>query len=273
MVAAALKEDIGAGDVTTRAFVPTGARIRAKIVARQPGVACGLGLAAYAFEKLGGKSRLLARDGERVKPGRAVLEVTGAAGVLTAERVALNFLQKLSGIATLTRAYVDAAGPIVFDTRKTTPLWRDLEKYAVRCGGGRNHRTGLYDAGLMKDNHWASLGDWPGAAEKFRCGVADFRRRNPGMLLEVEIEDDRQLRLALDCGVDAVLLDNMDPKRLARAIEEIRSRKKPPLIEVSGGVNLGTIAAAARLRPDRISIGRLTHSAPALDFGLDMTFR
>lgn len=267
LLRAALREDLGArGDVTTELFVPRGARLKARVVAREAGVVCGLDVAAAAFRACdrGARVRLLARDGERVRPGRAVLEVSGGRGLLTAERTALNFLQRMSGVATLTRRYADRVRGTrarILDTRKTPPGWRALDKYAVACGGGVNHRMGLHDAAMVKDNHYA--GD-------LEAGARALRRRYPGTPLIVECDTAAQVRRALALRPDVILLDNMPRARLRAQIRAVRRAAPRVRIEVSGGVDLASVRALARLGPDRISIGRLTHSAPALDLGLDL---
>jgi nicotinate-nucleotide pyrophosphorylase (carboxylating) len=269
IIRAALREDLGRrGDVTTRLFVPARARLRGCIRARQPGVVCGTDLARRVFRACapGCKVRVLVRDGGKVKAGQAVLEVRGGRGLLSAERTALNFLQHLSGIATATAAYVAAVRgtkAAILDTRKTLPGWRALEKHAVRCGGGRNHRMGLYDAVMVKDNHWLR-------PEEFGKAVRTLRHRHPRLPLIMEADGLRQVRSSLGLGADVILLDNMPLPRLRQSIRLIRRTCKKTLIEVSGGVGLKGLRRLARLGPDRISVGRITHSAAALDLGLDL---
>ncbi|MDX6771054.1 MAG: carboxylating nicotinate-nucleotide diphosphorylase [Elusimicrobiota bacterium] len=264
----ALAEDLGRdGDLTTRCFVPRTARLSGRVVAREAGVVCGLAVAAAAFKACEPRARvrLLAKDGDRVRPGRAVMAVSGGRGLLTAERTALNFLQRMSGVASLTRRYADAVRGTrarVYDTRKTLPGWRALDKYAVACGGGVNHRMGLYDAAMVKDNHYFG-GD-------LAAGVARLRRERPGVPLIIEADTPRQAEAAAALRPEVVLLDNMSPKRLRAAIRRLRAVAPRVKLEVSGGVSLGTIRSLAACGPDRISIGRLTHSAPALDLGLDL---
>jgi nicotinate-nucleotide pyrophosphorylase (carboxylating) len=268
LLRAALKEDLGrTGDVTTRFFIPVSARLSARVISREAGVVCGLEIAAAAFKACEPRARvtLLARDGDRVRPGRAVMSVSGGRGLLTAERTALNFLQRMSGVASLTRLFADrvrGTNAKVLDTRKTLPGWRALDKYAVACGGGVNHRLGLYDAAMVKDNHYG--GD---LAE----GAARLRRAFPGMPLIIECDTSAQATRALALKPDVLLLDNMRGPRLRREIRRIRSLAPRVKIEVSGGVSLDTVRALAKLGPDHISIGRLTHSAPALDLGLDLS--
>ena len=268
LLRAALHEDLGRrGDVTTRFFVPKGARFSARVVSREAGVICGLEIAAAAFKACDPRARvtLLTRDGARVRPGRAVMAVSGGRGLLTAERTALNFLQRMSGVASLTRRCADRVRGTrakVLDTRKTLPGWRALDKYAVACGGGLNHRMGLYDAAMVKDNHYFG--------ESLENGAARLRRAFPKMPLIIECDTASQVTSALALKPDVILLDNMRGARLRREIRRIRSLAPRLKIEVSGGVSLNDLRALARLGPDRISIGRLTHSAPALDLGLDL---
>ncbi len=268
LLRAALREDLGRdGDLTTRFFVAPGARVRARVVARESGVVCGLAVAAAAFRACapGARVRARVRDGARVRPGQAVMDVSGGRGLLTAERTALNFLQRMSGVASLTRRYADRVRGTrarILDTRKTLPGWRALDKYAVACGGGVNHRMGLYDAAMVKDNH--RLG---GNLEE---GARRLRRRHPRAQLIVECDNLAQAERALALRPDVLLLDNMPPRLLRAALRRLRARAPRVLLEVSGGVSLQTVRALARLGPDRISIGRLTHSAPALDLGLDL---
>lgn len=268
LLRAALAEDLGrAGDLTTRYFVAKAARLSGEIVAREAGVVCGLAIAAAAFKACEPRARvrLLAKDGDRVKPGSAVMKVAGGRGLLTAERTALNFLQRLSGVASLTRRYADKVRGTrarVFDTRKTLPGWRALDKYAVACGGGVNHRMGLYDAVMVKDNHYfgGSLAE----------GVSRLRRERPDVPLIIEADTLNQAEAAAALGADVVLLDNFTPARLRAAVKRLRRLAPRLKLEVSGGVSLDTIRALAACGPDRISIGRLTHSASALDLGLDL---
>ncbi len=268
LLRSALKEDLGrVGDVTTRFFVPKNVRLKVRVVSREAGVICGLDIAAAAFRACDPRARvtLLARDGARVRPGRTVMLVSGGSGLLTAERTALNFLQRMSGVATLTRRFVDRVRGTrakVLDTRKTLPGWRALDKYAVACGGGRNHRRGLYDAAMVKDNHYAG--------RSLEDGAARLRRAFPKMPLIIECDTSRQVMRALALEPTAILLDNMRGSRLRREIRRIRTLAPRVKVEVSGGVALKEIRALARLGPDRISIGRLTHSVPALDLGLDL---
>jgi len=267
LVRAALVEDLGrAGDVTTDAIIPAEAVASAAIVARQPGVIAGLDLAALAFELTDPRLNFQAKvaDGAVVAPGTELAVITGPArGLLTGERVALNFLGRLSGIATATAAVVAAVRPHptrITDTRKTTPLLRAVEKYAVRAGGGSNHRFGLDDAVLIKDNHIAVAGGVDIAVARARAAV--------GHLVKIEVEVDTlgQLAEALAAGAEVVLLDNMSLDQLRDAVAMCRGRA---ITEASGGVTLETAPAIAATGVDLISLGWLTHSARTLDLGLD----
>jgi len=267
LVRAALDEDRAHEDVTTIATVVSARRSRAALVARGDGVIAGVPLALAAFHLMDHhvEIRVDAEDGARVRKGETVLFLSGAArGILSAERVALNFLQRLSGIATLTARYVAAVqgtGAAILDTRKTTPGWRALEKYAVRCGGGTNHRNDLASAVLIKDNHIAACeGDIAVAVQRARAHAPR------GMLLQVECDTVAQVRTALDAGADALLLDNMPGHALRECVALAKGRC---WTEASGGVSLTTVRAIAETGVDRISIGALTHSAPSLDLALD----
>jgi nicotinate-nucleotide pyrophosphorylase (carboxylating) len=266
-VAAALEEDLGsAGDITTDAIIAPDATAEAEIVARKAGIIAGLDLAAASFKALDAAAKFtpLAADGVEVGPGTPIANVKGRArALLSAERVALNFLGRLSGIATLTAAYVAAVEGTrarILCTRKTTPGLRVLEKYAVRAGGGVNHRFGLYDAVLVKDNHIAAAGGLANA-------LALLRARS-GHLVKIEVEVDTlaELEAALGFGVDAVLLDNMDLATLTEAVALVAGRVAT---EASGGVTLETVGNIAATGVDLISVGALTHSASSLDLSLE----
>ncbi|HSP89355.1 MAG TPA: carboxylating nicotinate-nucleotide diphosphorylase [Vicinamibacterales bacterium] len=267
-----LAEDVGRGDVTSDRVVPKAARARAAMVARQACVVAGLPLAKRVFLTIDPEVVFTDRvsDGDRVAAGAVLAVIEGHAGpLLTGERVALNLVQRLSGIATLTRAYVDAiagTGACVSDTRKTTPGLRVFEKYAVHVGGGRNHRMGLYDAILIKDNHRAIAG---GAAAAVR---AARQANGDAMPLQIEVDALADLPRVLELGVDAVLLDNMTPLQVAEAVRLARAhpRGRDCWIEASGGITLGSIRAYAEAGVDTISVGALTHSAPAVDIALDI---
>ena len=275
----ALIEDLGEDpsvvrDVTADATIPADAVGSARVVARAPGVVAGLPVAGHVADSFQFNLRFepIRRDGDRVAPGDVLARVEGKMrALLSAERTMLNFLQRLSGVATLTARFVaQAAGTkaTILDTRKTTPGWRHLEKYAVRCGGGTNHRIGLYDAILIKDNHLAHLqagGDPIGTALRAARSAAV-----PGLkFIEVEVDDLDQFDRALECGPDIILVDNLGPGVLAEAVRRRDARAPGVLIEASGGVTLATAWELARSGVDRISVGALTHSAPALDIGLD----
>jgi nicotinate-nucleotide pyrophosphorylase (carboxylating) len=266
IVLAALAEDIGAGDVTTDATVPDAAVGTAALLVKEPGVVCGLGVAETAFRALDPDVHFEAfvSDGDVVEAPAVVARVSGSErALLTAERVALNFLGRLSGIATLTRSYVaavDGTGAVVLDTRKTTPGLRALEKHAVASGGGRNHRFGLDDAVLIKDNHLRAAGSLANAVELVRGATS--------LPIEVECETLDQVAEALELGVDAILLDNMTLDELREAVALTNRRAR---LEASGGVNLDTIRAIAETGVDEISVGALTHSARSLDVSLELT--
>lgn len=258
-----LAEDIGTGDVTSEAVLAEDLACRAVVVAKEPGVVCGLDVAAAVFAELGARLEPLVEEGARVESG-PLAEVEGPArAVLAGERVALNLLGRLSGIATLTRRFVDAVegtGVTVLDTRKTTPGLRALEKRAVVSGGGTNHRSGLDDGVLIKDNHLRLTG---GVA----AAVARAREAGTGLPIEVEAETLAQVAEALDAGADIVLLDNMTLDELREAVALTAGRAR---LEASGGVDLGTVRAIAETGVDYVSAGMLTHSAPALDVSLEV---
>lgn len=277
----AVVEDLGPGatydgDVTSR-VVPDDALARGGVVFREPGVLAGLPLARRVLARIAPHARLdaRARDGDQIAAKQVVALVDGPAReVLAAERLLLNFLQRLSGTATATRRLVDACAGTqarVLDTRKTTPGWRLLEKYAVRAGGGHNHRVGLYDQILLKDNHLAVLGGEAGIPTTIPLARA---KAPPGTPLEIEVTTLEGALLAARAGADIVLLDNFDPTRLREAVEAVRADAKTrgakaPLLEASGGITLDSIRAVAATGVDRISTGSMTHSARSLDIALD----
>jgi nicotinate-nucleotide pyrophosphorylase (carboxylating) len=264
VVAAALAEDLGGhGDITSALLVPADVTADARVVARRPGVLAGREAAEEVLRQTGLHGEWLLADGDPLAPGSVVVEIYGPArAVLTAERTLLNLLCHLSGVATLTAAYVEAAAPAaVLDTRKTTPGMRALEKAAVVAGGGVNHRMGLHDRVLVKDNHLALAG--AGLAD----AVARARQELPGVLVEVEADDLDGVRHALDAGADWILLDNMTPDALREAVAVVAGRAK---LEASGGMTLDGARAAGATGVDAVSVGALTHSAPALDLGLDI---
>ncbi len=266
-VRAALSEDLGiSGDITTDAIVPSSARASGVFAVRKPGVIAGLKVAEAAFRILDPAVtfKVEVPDGSKAPAPAIIAHVAGnARALLSAERVALNFLGRMSGIATLTRTYVDAVagtGATIVDTRKTTPNLRPFEKYAVRAGGAKNHRTGLYDAVLIKDNHVVVAGGIGPAIERARTHAGHMVK------IEVEVETLEQLAEALSHDIDAVLLDNMGPDRLREAVRMVAGRA---ITEASGGISLDTVRAVAETGVDLISSGALTHSAPVLDIGLD----
>lgn len=269
-IEASLAEDVGSGDVTTLATVPPNAQATATISAREPMVVAGLGFAMEAFRLLSTEIDVVEQcaDGEKIPPGRALLNVRGQArAILTAERVALNFLQRLSGVATMTRLFVDTVSATrakILDTRKTTPGWRRFEKYAVTCGGGQNHRMGLFDMILIKDNHLVALRDEKPHA--IGAAVARARKAYPDLKVEVEADNLTQVQQALDARADIILLDNMSLENLKASVALVKGRAR---LEASGGVNLDTVRSIAETGVDFVSVGAITHSARAVDIGLD----
>jgi len=270
IVARALAEDVGSGDVTSEATVPEGTRARARIVQKQPGVVYGLGVLAETMRQCGVEDvDTLVVEGQwrEEVPAEVALAGGPAAALLAAERTALQFLGHLSGVATLTARYVEAVdgtGVAILDTRKTTPGLRELEKAAVAAGGGRNHRMGLYDAILIKENHIAVAGSLAKA-------VHAARSMHPDLSVEVECRNLDEVAYALGTGADVLLLDNMDPETLRAAValrDENAAGGKGPSLEASGGVTLETVRTIAETGVDSISVGALTHSAPTLDFSL-----
>ena len=272
LIRLALAEDIGAGDVTVRYFVPAEARARAVILAKEPGVLAGVALAEEVFRAVDPGITVVVKksDGDRLEVKDVVLELSGPAGsILTAERTALNFLQRLSGIATQTAAYVKAVagtGTGILDTRKTTPGWRWLEKAAVRAGGGTNHRIGLYDMVMVKDNHLPKAGGLTG----LQAGIGALQVAHPGMKVELEADTVEQVRAFLTLrGVSFILLDNM-------SLEEMRecvglAQGSGVKLEASGGITLERLPEIAATGVDFISSGALTHSVKALDLSLDFS--
>jgi nicotinate-nucleotide pyrophosphorylase (carboxylating) len=269
-VRAALHEDVGPGDVTTLACIPPEATAVATMNARESLTLAGIAFAETAFRELSPNVELvrLAEDGQAVDAGAGVLRISGSArALLTAERVALNFVQRLSGVATATARFVAAVTGTrarILDTRKTTPGWRRFEKYAVACGGGTNHRVGLHDLVLIKDNHLAALAG--AAPNPVAAAVNRARELWPTLRVEVEADTLEQVRLAVEAGADIILLDNMPPARLREAAALVAGRAQ---LEASGGVTLNTVRAIAETGVDFISVGAVTHSARAVDLGLD----
>ena len=268
----ALAEDLRDGDVTSLYFVPEEASSRGRIVSREDAVLAGMDVAACVFHKVDPDLEVacVRRSGDAIKPGEVAMEIGGSSrSILSAERTALNFLQRLSGVATLTRAFVEAAGDHrarILDTRKTTPGWRLLEKKAVASGGGKNHRMGLYDMVMVKDNHLKA----EGSPEAIQRAVERIRSERPGIEVELEVDTLDQLAefLKLD-GIDFVLLDNMEPDLLREAVAMNVAAGGKVELEASGGVNLDTVGGIAETGVDFISVGALTHSARAIDLSLE----
>lgn len=266
-----LKEDLGRGDITTQAVVRGGARGRGRFLAKQDFVLCGLELAEAVFASLDGSIQIESRvyDGEIITKGAEFATVEGPASVLlSGERTALNLLQRMSGVATLTKSYVDkiaGTGARIVDTRKTTPGLRVLEKYAVTVGGGFNHRFGLDDGVLIKDNHITLAGGVKRAVELARRAVPHL------MKVEVEVSNMAQLKDALSAGADVVLLDNMKPDDIRACVRLAREEAPGTMVEVSGGVNLDTVRELAECGPDLISVGAVTHSATSVDISMKIT--
>jgi nicotinate-nucleotide pyrophosphorylase (carboxylating) len=264
LIELAIAEDIGPGDATSEAVLPADLMLRGRIIAKGAGVIAGLPVAGQVFSHIDPTLHFIprVRDGTSVAPGDVVAEVTGPGrGMLAAERIALNFLQRLSGIATLTRAFVDAVAgtrATILDTRKTHPGYRALEKYAVRMGGGQNHRMSLNDMLLVKDNHIEAAGSLTAAVERARAP-------HPNLPIEVEVKNLDELHQALALDVDRIMLDNMDLDRMREAVELTGGRVP---LEASGGVSLESVAAIAATGVDYVSVGALTHSAPVLDLSM-----
>jgi nicotinate-nucleotide pyrophosphorylase (carboxylating) len=280
LLAIARQEDLGPGDVTST-ILPVDVQARGEFVAREPMTLAGLPLLGEIAQAYNGEitTELHAEDATAVEPGAVLAEWRGPArAMLSAERVALNFLQRLCGVATLTARYVEkthATPAKICDTRKTTPGWRELEKYAVRAGGGTNHRRGLYDAVLIKDNHLAILAaaGHPDPIGALPETIADLRERRADLqFVQIEVDTLDQLETALALDVDIILLDNMNPSQLRRAVAMRNDAGQADRIELeaSGGISLSTVADVAASGVDRISVGALTHSAVAVDIGLDV---
>lgn len=263
----ALEEDIGTGDITTKSCISQEVNITAQIISKEIGILAGIGLAKLVFLTVDEQIKFVEKvtDGCLIESGEIIAIISGnAQSILSAERTALNILQRLSGIATLTNRFVELVKPYhakIFDTRKTTPLWRKAEKYAVKIGGGTNHRFGLFDGILIKDNHIAIAGD---NSIKSLVTLASVK----GMNIEVETQNIEQVKEAVSLNVDVIMLDNMSKDIMLEAIKIIRDSRKKILIEVSGGVNLNNVQEIAAIGVDIISIGALTHSPKALDLSL-----
>lgn len=264
----ALEEDIGPGDITTEALIPPEAKGRGEIIVKENLVLAGMDMARNVFHQVNPEISFSAnhKDGSGLSPTTVIATISGPlASILTAERLALNLLQRLSGIATLTRKYVnkiEGTKARIVDTRKTTPLLRSLEKYAVRAGGGKNHRFGLFDGVLIKDNHIAAVGS-------ISESVKRARKRAPHTLkIEVEVENLDQVKEALSAGVDIIMLDNMAIEAMKEAVNLINGRA---IVEASGGINLDNVRQVAETGVDLISVGAITHSARAMDISMDIT--
>lgn len=270
LVKAAVQEDVGTGDITTLATIPEHAEARAMMVTREPMVVSGLDVAEAVFKELSPRVIMVpySREGQAAGAGTELMSITGnARAILSGERTALNFIQRMSGVATLTAKYVEAIKGTeakILDTRKTTPGWRKLEKYAVRCGGGQNHRQGLYDMILIKDNHLTALAE--SSSKPIAEAVQQSRLKFPNVKVEVEADTLEQVEDALSAGADIILLDNMSLEELRDAVKLVGKRAKT---EASGGITLQTIRAVAETGVDYISSGALTHSARAVDIALD----
>ncbi len=279
LISAALEEDLlERGDITSLATIPASARGAARLVARSPGVLAGLPAVEMLSRKFEPNPIWTPRmaDGDRLETGSLIGRLAGPMrSLLAMERTALNFLQRLSGIASLTARYVaevHGTHAAIFDTRKTTPGWRFLEKYAVRCGGGSNHRFGLYDAVLIKDNHLAWIKEAAQASGRDPVATAITSALTftpPGTTIEIEVDSLEQFDRALECSPDLILIDNLGPDQLAEAVRRRDAAAPQIKLEASGGVNLHAVRALAETGVDRISVGALTHSAPALDIALD----
>ena len=271
LIQQALREDLGSGDVTSEAMIPVGKRVKAVILARGNHIVAGGPVARQSFWELDGRLRWQTKimDGQPVRRNEVIACLEGnARAILAAERVALNFMQRLSGIATLTAEFVKRAAPynvMILDTRKTTPLLRSLEKYAVRCGGGVNHRYGLFDRALLKDNHrrlWSARQN-----RNLADAIRILRRHSPRLAVEVEVESEAELRDALTAAPDWILLDNMSLAAMRRCVKITAGRCR---LEASGGITLANVEQVARTGVDAISLGCLTHSAPAADLSLEL---
>lgn len=267
LVKKAVQEDAGAGDVTTTLTVAENLTGKARIIAHEPGVLAGINVAKSVFFEVDPDLRFIGflKDGKRFEANAVIAEVAGRVrSILTAERTALNFLQRMSGIATLTRRYVDAIKGMkskILDTRKTTPVLRELEKYSVRMGGGYNHRFGLHDMILIKENHIRAAGGMRNAVMLARAG------NTKGLLIEVEATSVSEARQALELGVPRILLDNMTPAQVQQVVRMTKGHTK---LEVSGGITLRNVRAYAKTKVNYISVGALTHSAPAIDISLEL---
>ena len=276
VIKAALREDIGNGDVTTRFFVPLGTRFYGEMRAKDAGIVCGLAVVRRVFELAapGSTVKAVVKDGDRIKKGSVLLKIEGPASILTAERTALNFLQHMSGVATraaLFSSVIKTPRTKIYDTRKTLPGLRAVEKYSVACGGAANHRLGLYDMAMIKDNHVALAG---GSPVKLAERISAMRRARPGLKIEIEAQSLAQVKAFLPLGADVIMLDNMDFAVMKKAIALIRAQEgKRPEIEISGGVDLAKAARYSKLGPDRISVGSITSGAKPLDISFEVRIK
>ena len=278
IIMAALAEDLGTGDITSSVLFEKDINVIANIIINEECVVCGLDVVRWVFNAVDEKInfRPLRDDGCSVKKGKKIALLTGPVkGILSGERTALNFLGRLSGVATLTSKFtkkVKGSAAKIFDTRKTMPGWRVLEKYAVRIGGGRNHRMGLWDGVLIKDNHIESLRLKAGGSRlQVIKQAVEAARRKGCKNIEVEVEDLKEYKTALDAGADIIMLDNMKVEDIKKAVGlRLKARGPKPILEVSGGITLDNVSKYAKTKIDRISIGFLTHSAPSIDFSLDL---
>ncbi|MDR2395463.1 MAG: carboxylating nicotinate-nucleotide diphosphorylase [Endomicrobium sp.] len=275
LIKLALKEDGVFNDITTKEFVANDKKASAVLVAKKPGILCGVNVFVKIFKTIDKdcKVTLKLKDGTKIKPGDKILEIYGLAKtILAAERIALNFLQYLSGIATLTNLFVKTikdSKPKIYDTRKTLPGYRELAKYAVKCGGGHNHRMGLYDMVLIKDNHLKLTKD-------LTTRIANFRKTYKKIPVEIECETIQEVKQAIDAKADIIMLDNTsinNTKKMIKLIRDTSNAKYKPEIEISGGVNLKTAKNFSKLDIDRISVGMLTHSVSALDLSLEVIIK
>ncbi|MCP5003974.1 MAG: carboxylating nicotinate-nucleotide diphosphorylase [Planctomycetes bacterium] len=297
IVQLALKEDIGRGDITSRIFVPEGSQTEGTFVAGESGIVAGLPVAGHIISQIDKDVLFTAniKDGDRIEKGTKIADIKGSAiSILTAERLVLNFLQRLSGVATMTRAFVERTRGYparIMDTRKTTPGLRYLERYAVRMGGGHNHRMGLYDQILLKDNHLNIIETTQGVVQSGGAhgngSVSHISRlvqkarevTENKVLIEVEVEDIGSIKPVMEAGVDIIMLDNMGPSEIVKSIKMIKayeddnkaSMTRRTLIEASGNISLDNVEAYAETGIDRISVGKITHSANALDISLDFS--
>lgn len=266
----ALKEDIGTGDITTEIFISSNKKFSAHIIAKSPCRVCGVEMAAEAFKILNSKARIkiLKKDGSDVSKGEKIMTIKSDRTILSAERTALNLLQHFSGIATAARAFAQKSygKTTVLDTRKTTPLWREEEKYAVKIGGCKNHRFGLYDAFMIKDNHIAAMKNFEELKEK----IALARKKKPSTILEIEADSPQKAILFASLKPDILMLDNMKPTEINKIIKKVKSISSKTAIELSGGINSSNFISYAAIRPDFISIGALTHSVKAADISMEI---